>query len=80
MLAGATLTTPGGISSSGFAASIDNRGTVNGNLSNSNIVTNQSTGVWNGNVITGSLNPFTNNGIWNGNLQNMPWNQRQNHQ
>jgi autotransporter-associated beta strand protein len=71
VLAGATLTaSPGGISSSGFAASIDNSGTVNGNLSNSNIVINQSTGVWNGNVVTGSLNSFTNNGIWNGSLQN----------
>jgi autotransporter-associated beta strand protein len=71
VLAGATLTaTAGGISSSGFAASIDNSGTVNGDLSNSNIVINQSTGVWNGNVVTGSLNSFTNNGIWNGNLQN----------
>jgi autotransporter-associated beta strand protein len=71
VLAGATLTAnPGGINSSGFAAFIDNSGTVNGALSNSNIVINQSTGVWNGNVVTGSLNSFTNNGIWNGNLQN----------
>jgi fibronectin-binding autotransporter adhesin len=69
VLAGATLTA-GGINSSGFAASIDNSGTVNGDLSNSNFITNQSTGVWNGNVVTGSLNSFTNNGIWNGNLQN----------
>jgi fibronectin-binding autotransporter adhesin len=69
VLTGATLTA-GGINSSGFAASIDNSGTVNGDLSNSNFITNQSTGIWNGNVVTGSLNSFTNNGIWNGNLQN----------
>jgi uncharacterized protein with beta-barrel porin domain len=75
VLAGATLTAnPGGINSETFAAFIDNSGTVNGALSNSGSVINQSTGVWNGNVVTSSLNgsvhTFTNNGIWNGNLQN----------